>query len=121
MHAINSRVRDEGMEETHRTLRVALVGCGWFAVRAHLPALQKLERTSPKALGFQVSLYALCSRTQANVERASKRLDKHKQADVKLFLDLDAVLADPLVDGPCMCLLCSQPLCHAQQQSGGGF
>lgn len=80
-----------------RTLRVALVGCGWFAVRAHLPALQKLERA--KALGFQVSLYALCSRSQASAERASKKLDKHRKADVKIFLDLDAVLADPLVDG----------------------
>ena len=54
-------------------LRVALVGCGWFAVRAHLPALQKLERTSATALGFRVSLYALCSRSAANVERARKR------------------------------------------------
>lgn len=57
-----------------RPLRLALVGCGWFAVRAHLPALEKLERTSTKALGFRVCLYALCSRSAANVERARKRL-----------------------------------------------
>jgi predicted dehydrogenase len=56
-----------------RPLRLALVGCGWFAVRAHLPALEKLERTSTKALGFRVCLYALCSRSAANVERARKR------------------------------------------------
>ena len=81
-----------------RTLGVALVGCGWFAVRAHLPALQKLERTSYKALGFRVRLIALCSRSQGNIERASKRLDKQKLANIKTFLDLDEALACPLVD-----------------------
>ena len=81
-----------------RTLGVALVGCGWFAVRAHLPALQKLERTSYKALGFRVCLVALCSRSQENIERASKRLDTQKLANIKTFLDLDAALACPLVD-----------------------
>ena len=63
-----------------------------------MPALQKLERASYKALGFRVRLVALCSRSQENIERASKRLDKQKLANIKIFLDLDAALACPLVD-----------------------
>ena len=51
-----------------------------------------------KALGFSVSLYALCSRSQSNLDKACKRLDKEKRAVIKTFNDLDAVLADPLVD-----------------------
>ena len=89
--------RKKGADEPRR-LQVALVGCGWFAVRAHLPALQKLERTSSKALGFRIRLYALCSRSQTNVDRACKKLDQDKRQGVKTFVDLDAVLADPLVD-----------------------
>ena len=90
-------VRKKGAYEPRR-LQVALVGCGWFVVRAHLPALQKLESISSKALGFRIRLYALCSRSQTNVDRACKKLDQDKRQEVKTFVDLDAVLADPLVD-----------------------
>ena len=79
-------------------MRVALVGCGWFALRAHLPALQKLERVSEQALGFRVSLYALCSRSPDNIQKAVKRLDKDKRTQVKTFLSLEDVLTDQLVD-----------------------
>lgn len=47
--------------------RVALVGCGWFARVAHIPALQRLERES------WIRLVGLCSRSE-ELGRACKPL-----------------------------------------------
>jgi predicted dehydrogenase len=51
-----------------RPLRVCLVGSGWFAQRAHCPALKKL------CAGGAVRVSAVCSRAPANRTKALKKL-----------------------------------------------
>jgi L-gulono-1,4-lactone dehydrogenase len=69
--------------------RLALVGCGWFASEAHIPALQQLEGE-----GF-VEVTALCSRSETSLSRASERFGLRT---LKKYKQLDSVLADPEID-----------------------
>src|SRR5579871_2148292 len=68
---------------------VAVWGCGWFAVHAHLPALIKLEAAG------RVRLYAVCSRSLNSVKRA---LEAVSNRDILSYLDQDAFLSDPNID-----------------------
>ena len=52
-------------------LRVGLVGCSWFALRAHIPALLALEQGGCR--GFAVRIEAVCSRTRWLRSRAAER------------------------------------------------
>jgi hypothetical protein len=108
MHALAERQREQlwrlqalqkrltGLEEEQpkptRKLGIALVGCGWFGLRAHLPALTKLEQSTASTLG--VRLVAICSRTQASLAKAAKRIDH----TVAHYTSLAGVLADSDVD-----------------------
>jgi L-gulono-1,4-lactone dehydrogenase len=70
-------------------IRVALVGCGWFARVAHIPALQRLEREG------RIRLVALCSRTEESVARAS---GMYGRTNIKRCRSLEEVAEDPDVD-----------------------
>ena len=61
-------------------------------MRAHLPALTKLEQSSASTLG--VRLVAICSRTQASLAKAAKRIEHN----VAQYTNLADVLADDDVD-----------------------
>jgi L-gulono-1,4-lactone dehydrogenase len=69
--------------------RVALIGCGWFACVAHIPALQRLEREG------RIKLVALCSRSEASVMRASRL---YGRKDIKRYRSLEEAADDPDVD-----------------------
>jgi L-gulono-1,4-lactone dehydrogenase len=69
--------------------RIALIGCGWFARVAHIPALQRLEREG------RIKLVGLCSRSEESVARAARL---YGRADIKHYLSLDEVAEDPGVD-----------------------
>ena len=75
------------------TLRLGLVGCSWFALRAHIPAILALEQPQ-RGRVFCVLLTAICSRTRKSLAKAEARvgraLVKHKQ--------MEAMFADPQVD-----------------------
>jgi hypothetical protein len=51
---------------------LAVVGLGWFAMRAHLPALRRLER----AAHAPVRVVALCTRTPSSAAAAAKALGR---------------------------------------------
>jgi hypothetical protein len=80
----DKRARRNGKEEEEEEekgqacslpiLRVALVGCGWFSLRAHLPALQKL--TKAKGRAYRVELAACVARSDASVKNLRRRLGK---------------------------------------------
>jgi L-gulono-1,4-lactone dehydrogenase len=69
--------------------RVALVGCGWFAREAHIPALRRLDREGA------IELVALCSRSQDSLARASSMLPGR---NLKKYTELGKLLADAEVD-----------------------
>jgi predicted dehydrogenase len=66
-----------------------VVGCGWFACEAHIPALLRLERE-----GF-VEVVALCSRSEESLSRASQQFGLRT---LRHYKQLDRVLADPSID-----------------------
>ncbi len=70
-------------------VRVVLVGCGWFACVAHVPALRRLEKEG------RIKLVGLCSRSEASVARAGRL---YGRPDLKPYLSLDDVAEDPDVD-----------------------
>ena len=70
-------------------VRVVLVGCGWFACVAHVPALRRMEKEG------RISLVGLCSRSEASVARASRLYGRQ---DLKRYLSLEGVAEDPDVD-----------------------
>ena len=70
-------------------VRVVLVGCGWFAGVAHIPALRRLEEEG------RIRLVGFCSRSQASVARASRL---YSRQNLKHYLSLDEVAEDPDVD-----------------------
>ena len=82
--------------ETKPTVRLGLVGCSWFALRAHIPALLALEQPQ-RGRPWAVRLAAVCSRTRKSAAKAEARagrpLVKHKQME-QMFDDpqIDAVL-----------------------------
>ena len=69
--------------------RVVLVGCGWFACVAHIPALRRLEGEG------RIRVVGLCSRSEASIARASGLFARQ---DLKHFLSLEQVAQDPDVD-----------------------
>jgi predicted dehydrogenase/FAD/FMN-containing dehydrogenase len=71
-----------------RPLKIGLVGCGWFAREAHVPALRKLE--SAKA----VEVVALCSLSAQSMDRVSTLLGR----DVTRFMALQDLLRMPGLD-----------------------
>ncbi|HWY80521.1 MAG TPA: FAD-binding protein [Roseiarcus sp.] len=70
-------------------VRVVLVGCGWFACVAHIPALKRLEGEG------RIKLVGLCSRSEASTKRAS---GLYGRQDLKHYLSLEDVAQDPDVD-----------------------
>ena len=70
-------------------VRVVLVGCGWFACVAHIPALKRLEGEG------RIKLVGLCSRSEASTKRAA---GLYARQDLKHYLSLEEVAADPDVD-----------------------
>jgi L-gulono-1,4-lactone dehydrogenase len=70
-------------------VRVVLVGCGWFACVAHIPALRRLEKEG------RIRLVGLCSRSEASIARASRL---YSRQDLKHYLSLEEVAEDPGVD-----------------------
>ncbi len=70
-------------------IRIALIGCGWFARVAHIPALQRLEREG------QIRLVGLCSRSEELVARASRL---YGRTDIKHYRSPNEVAEDPDVD-----------------------
>jgi predicted dehydrogenase/FAD/FMN-containing dehydrogenase len=70
-------------------VRVVLVGCGWFACVAHVPALRRMEKEG------RIRLVGLCSRSEASVARAGRLYGRQ---DLKHYLSLEAVAEDPDVD-----------------------
>ena len=55
-------------------LRVGLVGCSWFALRAHIPALLALEQGGCR--GFSVRIEAVCSRTRKSMAKAEAKIGR---------------------------------------------
>jgi L-gulono-1,4-lactone dehydrogenase len=70
-------------------VRVVLVGCGWFACVAHIPALKRLEGEG------RIKLVGLCSRSEASIKRAA---GLYGRQDLKRYLSLEQVAQDPDVD-----------------------
>src|ERR1700727_3664745 len=70
-------------------VRVVLVGCGWFACVAHIPALKRLEGEG------RIRLVGLCSRSEESVARAS---DLYGRKDIRHYRSLEDVAGDPDVD-----------------------
>ncbi|MBV8664258.1 MAG: Gfo/Idh/MocA family oxidoreductase, partial [Hyphomicrobiales bacterium] len=77
------------MMQNGRPPNVAVWGCGWFAVNAHIPALVKLEAAG------RVRFYAVCSRSINSINRA---LAAANNRDMKSYLDQDEFLSDPNID-----------------------
>lgn len=82
-----------------RPVRLGLVGCSWFALRAHVPALLRLEAAG------RCALVAVCSRTKKSMARAEaasvgRTLVRHAS--------LSAMLADPQID--CVLLVLPIPM-----------
>ena len=69
--------------------RVVLVGCGWFACVAHVPALKQLEKEG------RIKLVGLCSQSEASIARAGRL---YGRPDLKPYLSLEDVAEDPDVD-----------------------
>src|SRR5580704_13768500 len=69
--------------------RVALVGCGWFASEAHIPALRHLREQG------HIEVVAVCSRSEKSTARAVGELGR---PNLRRYTDLDALLADKEVD-----------------------
>jgi predicted dehydrogenase len=70
-------------------VRVVLVGCGWFACAAHIPALRRLEGEG------RIRLVGFCSRSETSIARASSL---YARQDLKHYLSLEEVAKDPDVD-----------------------
>ena len=70
-------------------VRVVLVGCGWFACVAHIPALKRLEAEG------RIKLVGLCSRSEASTKRAS---GLYGRQDLKYYVSIEDVAQDPDVD-----------------------
>jgi predicted dehydrogenase/FAD/FMN-containing dehydrogenase len=74
-------------------LRIGLVGCSWFAIRSHIPALMKLETTGACRLN------AVCSRTKKSMAKAeAKIMTACPDRSVKRHADIGSMLRDPQID-----------------------
>ena len=76
------------MSDDANKLRLGLVGCSWFALRCHIPAL-----LAPP-LSRLVSLTAVCSRTKKSMAKAEARAG----LSLKRHAEMRAMFADPEVD-----------------------
>jgi predicted dehydrogenase/FAD/FMN-containing dehydrogenase len=74
---------------TNRRTRLALVGCGWFATEAHIPALQKLEQDG------LVEVAGICSRSDESLARAARQFGARP---LKRYNKIEAVLQDADID-----------------------
>ncbi|EKX32331.1 hypothetical protein GUITHDRAFT_148697 [Guillardia theta CCMP2712] len=83
---------DAGSIQQLKELRVAMVGCGWFARKAHIPALLRAEESSMNVLGVKIRLVALCSRTNASIEQAKRRLGRGRASSIASFTSIDDLL-----------------------------
>ena len=82
------------MSASPTPLRVGLVGCSWFAIRAHIPALLTLER----AVGL-CELVAVCSRTKKSMAKAEARIKAlSPEREVRRHAKLETMLSDSTVD-----------------------
>jgi predicted dehydrogenase/FAD/FMN-containing dehydrogenase len=70
-------------------VRFVLVGCGWFACVAHIPALRRLEREG------RIRLVGLCSRSEASFAHASRLYGRQ---DLRHYRSTEEVAEDPDVD-----------------------
>src|SRR5271154_2099900 len=70
-------------------VRTVLIGCGWFARVAHIPALKRLEGEG------RIRLVGLCSRSEESVARAG---NLYGRKDIKHYRSLEDVAGDPDVD-----------------------
>ena len=73
-------------------LRVGLVGCSWFALRAHIPALLALEQGGCR--GFAVRIEAVCSRTRKSMAKAEAKIGR----SVVRHAQMQALIDDPKID-----------------------
>lgn len=76
-------------EKSPNALRVAVWGCGSFALKAHFPALLKLEQEG------LVSFDAVCARSDASIARARAILGR---PDLKAYTQPHELLADRDID-----------------------
>ena len=74
----------------YNALRVGLVGCSWFALRAHVPALLALEDDKSIA----VKLTAVCSRTKKSMAKAEAKIGR----EVKRHAKMEQMFSDPDID-----------------------
>ncbi len=70
-------------------LRVALVGCGWFASEAHVPALKRLESEGV------IELAALCSRSEESLSRVSELFGSRA---LRKYKHMESIFEDPGID-----------------------
>ena len=110
---------EEGQACSLPILRVALVGCGWFSLRAHLPALQRLTKAKGKA--YRVELAACVARSDASVKNLRRRLGK---SEVKiphqlLSSSLQNISHQPTLSltfffyfQPCNAMRCTSDIAH---------
>ena len=81
------------------TLRVGLLGCGWFMQRAHIPTLLKLEQPKTAAArGFAVRVVSICSSGEASLQCAARKLQREGGAPLPQYTDMALLFADPAVD-----------------------
>ncbi|EOD35698.1 hypothetical protein EMIHUDRAFT_227503 [Emiliania huxleyi CCMP1516] len=74
-------------------LKLGLVGCSWFALRAHVPALLALEQR------VGVRLTAVCSRTRKSMARAEAKIHAaDPEREVRRFAKMEQLFADADVD-----------------------
>ena len=73
-------------------LRVGLVGCSWFALRAHIPALLALEQGGCR--GFAVRIEAVCSRTRKSMAKAEAKIGR----SVVRHAQMQVIFDDPKID-----------------------
>ena len=67
-------------------LRVGLVGCSWFALKAHIPALLSLNS--------HAKLVAVCSRTRKSMAKAEAKIGDTIVRHAKM----EQMFSDPNVD-----------------------
>ena len=73
------------------TVRIGLVGCSWFALRAHIPALERLAGCT---------IVAVCSRTRKSMAKAEARLGR----EVRRHAKMEELFTDPDIDAVLLCL-----------------
>ena len=87
-------------------LRVGLVGCSWFALRSHIPALERIPGCS---------LVAVCSRTRKSMAKAEAKIGR----EVKRHAKMEQMFADKEVD-VVLLVLVAHARAHARRWACGG-